>query len=498
MALLSYAADLYMPLFCSSRTSVVVLNLINLLAIYSLVYWSSDFLQARYDVPDIFVPNSQDYFRTSLLGFLSPFLLHFIKSFLFNINPRYLAVDILINFTFNDWFMLLIIFSLAYPQLQESKPNEELVNLVRNNGHIPTVWHIIPKQCYIFGISWSFSEVIISVMETLYNYEEVSSISEQDAKAKATSANSDSSEDIRKEIELDKCVSVRMLRSKISKNVYNSGYGATNVGTTLSNNGSVNQDSNSDESSMIINFNTDSMNFLKDIESHGNDLNTRHGIPLRPRSFSYQQFPHRQIKMFPRIQNWKELIGKLLLSNLLHLDYIVSNIGQSLLMSIYFIYVPSHPSLFTKVVICFGSKTFTNFLLCIIIPFITLHVVYHVFLYTWRDLVSNNVEPSAIRAQTQMSDYTYGSIRSPLMLQSSNNVASVSSSPENILLYHSIHPPADTQFQTDDGRLLRLSRTIVTYWQSLASKSWLIPIGLTVWSVTVFVLGIMATIKFNG
>ncbi|CDO95591.1 unnamed protein product [Kluyveromyces dobzhanskii CBS 2104] len=405
----------------------------------------------------------------------------------------------------NDWFMLLIIFSLAYPQLQEPAHGGSLLALFaadtsENGDGTPTVWHIIPKQCYIFGISWSFSEVIISVMETLYNYEEVSSDCDQDVKASSNSITSDGLEDIRKDIELDKCVTVRRNRSKISKNVYNPGYSSTHIAATLSNNGSVNQDSNSDESTMIINFNTDSMNFLKDIESHGNHPGSRQGIPLRSRSFSYHPFPHRQLKMFSCIQNWKELIKKLLLSNLVHLDYILSNIGRTLIMSMHFIYVPSHPELFTKAVVYFGSISFTGFLLSVILPFITLHVLYHIFLYTWMDHVNNGDESSVSRSQSQMSDYVYDSVRAPLMMQQSttNNLASVSSpTPENILLYHSIHPPVDANFQTDDGKLLRLSRTIVTYWQTLASNSWFIAVGLTFWSMTVFVLGIAATIKFD-
>ncbi|KAG0676854.1 hypothetical protein C6P41_004302 [Kluyveromyces marxianus] len=509
MALLSYASDLFMPLFCSSRAYVVVFNLINLIAIYAAVYWSSSFLQSTYNVPGIFAPNSQDYFRTSLLGFLSPFLLYFIKTFLFSVNSSYLALNIVVEHCINDWFMLLIIFSLAYPQLQDSTSPIGGFSFHFGKTDSSTVWHIIPKQCYIFGISWSFSEVVISVMETLYNYEEVSSFTESDLKASMMSNTSDGYEDIRKEIELGKCVSIRRNRSKISSNVYSPGYGSTNFPSVASTpESATNQDINSDESTMVINFNTDTMKFLNDIESHGNDMGNYQWIPIRTGSFSYQQSsPLIQHKVFPRIQNWKELMSKIAVSNLIHIDYILNNVGQALILSIYFIYVPSHPSLFTKIVVYFGSKSFANFLLSVVIPFFVIRALFFVFLYTWKDM-SVSVYNAGSSSQEQQhpsrslnTEFAYDTINTPLMMQTSapQNLTSIRSvSPENVLLYHSIHPPVDVNLQTDDSKLLRLSRRIVNFWQKSSTNPWFVPIGLTCWSITVFVISMLATVKFDS
>ena len=179
------------------------------------------------------------------------------------------------EYTLNDWFMLLIIFSLAYPQLQDAPPNDSWLSAFFNEGS-SSVWHIIPKQCYIFGISWSFSEVLISVMESLYSYEEISSASDNDYAINSNQAIGENPNAIRTEIDLDRCISIRRNRSQISKNVYNPGYGTTSGGN--------NMDSNSEESTMVVNFNTDSMNFLKDVESHGVDLE---GQGLHGRSGSY-------------------------------------------------------------------------------------------------------------------------------------------------------------------------------------------------------------------
>lgn len=69
-----------------------------------------------------------------------------------------------------DWFMFLIIFFLAYPQVDTdtySTENDDIEDPYRK------VFHIIPKQCYILAICWSLSECIISVLGNMSLYQEV-------------------------------------------------------------------------------------------------------------------------------------------------------------------------------------------------------------------------------------------------------------------------------------------------------------------------------------
>lgn len=481
MALLRYAADSFMPLFCSSRAIIVLLNLLNVLGIYCLAYFSSKLLPSRYDVPDLFVPSSQDYFRTSLLGFLSPFLLYFIENFLCDMQSRHVALNLLLQFTLNDWFMLLIIFSLAYPQLQESQTSGSNSDGF-NNGSSDTLWQIIPKQCYIFGVSWAFSEVMISIIETLYNYEELPLISDNESNTNLGASAGELQDSIRYEIDLDKCVEIRRNRSAISKNVYDPGYGTFNE---------INQDQTEDESTMVVNFNNDSMNFLKDMESH------TAGYSQQEAQFgptSYYNGHSQKVKLFPKISSWKDALCKIALSDLILINYTLSMIGQTLIMSIYFIYIPGHPSLFTSTVIYFGSQTFTFYILVLIIPFITLHAIYHVFLYTWKDSVDNT--DIAPRPKSLRSNDLHDIPKSPLLFHNhSNNNLSLVPSPagDNIWAYNSLYPDNDN-FSSDDGELLLISRSIVNSWQSLASRSWFIPVGMTIWSLTVFLVGVFATI----
>ena len=98
-------------------------------------------------------------------------------------------------------------------------------------------------------------------------------------------------------------------------------------------------------------------------------------------------------------------------------------------------------------------------------------------------------------------EFAYDTINTPLMMQTSapQNLTSIRSvSPENVLLYHSIHPPVDVNLQTDDSKLLRLSRRIVNFWQKSSTNPWFVPIGLTCWSITVFVISMLATVKFDS
>lgn len=108
-----------MPLLCSKKPSVVVSAVFVVTLIYSLAYLSSTILPNAYDDPNMFAPNSQDYFRTFLLGFFSPCLLYLTRSFLLSVNPNQRFINLILDFPINDSFLLLIIIGLAYPQIQD-------------------------------------------------------------------------------------------------------------------------------------------------------------------------------------------------------------------------------------------------------------------------------------------------------------------------------------------------------------------------------------------
>lgn len=108
MVRLNHAASYFMPIFCSTRPHIVILSALFSISLFSLFYASSELLLHQYDDPLMFKPNSQDYFRTFLLGLFSPFLYYFLKTFLFNINQRFLILNLIVDFPINDVFMLLI------------------------------------------------------------------------------------------------------------------------------------------------------------------------------------------------------------------------------------------------------------------------------------------------------------------------------------------------------------------------------------------------------
>ena len=189
MTKLGYVASYYMPLLCSSRYVTVMTTIFSISSIYLIFFLSSNFLQSSYtdedshdDKAHLFVPNEQDYFRTCLLGIFSPLFFNFLRNFLLKFpseNPTIIVLsNIFIDYCIYDWFLFLIIYFLAYPQLDTSKnngnspihnPNNnfDIVETVRN------VFHIIPKQSYILAICWSLSECVLSILENLPLYQEI-------------------------------------------------------------------------------------------------------------------------------------------------------------------------------------------------------------------------------------------------------------------------------------------------------------------------------------
>ena len=189
---------------------------------------------SEYDDSSMFKPNSQDYFRTFLLGLFSPFLYYFLKTFLFNINQRFLILNLIVDFPINDAFMLIILIGLAYPQVQD---HEGTIAKGKECS-----WHIIPRQAYIFGTSWALGEFTICIMGNLFNFQEMADPEMNNGSTRQESSNAHSSKNIdykddrgcgterhhnfvkRSDITLSKCIEVRNDSSSISNNVYSSEY----------------------------------------------------------------------------------------------------------------------------------------------------------------------------------------------------------------------------------------------------------------------------------
>lgn len=176
MANMDYLPAFYMPLVLSSRYNIVLVTVMASSLIYTLFFISSNFLPSTFtdDRKHIFIPNEQDYFRTCLLGIFSPMFFNLLKNILLKspIKNSVLKViaHIFIESCLYDWFLFLIIFFLAYPQVDTT------TNTTENDGiedPYRNVFHIIPKQCYILAICWSLSECIISVLGNMSIYQEV-------------------------------------------------------------------------------------------------------------------------------------------------------------------------------------------------------------------------------------------------------------------------------------------------------------------------------------
>ena len=123
MAKLCYLSAYYMPLITSSRYNIILTTIFTTFTLYSLFFISSNFLPSTFtdDKKHIFIPNEQDYFRTCLLGIFSPLFFNIIKNILLKFPIKHSALKVVTNIFIEscayDWFMCLIIFFLAYPQM---------------------------------------------------------------------------------------------------------------------------------------------------------------------------------------------------------------------------------------------------------------------------------------------------------------------------------------------------------------------------------------------
>lgn len=227
MTRINHVAPYFMPLFCSRNPTIVVTLSCATASIFIILYILSFLLPMEYSDPDMFNPNAQDYFRTSLLGFLSPFLFYFLKTFIFNVSPKFLLTNILFDVPLNDSFLLCILIGLAYPQLQDQ--NHQPGADAQHDPTVQPLWHIIPRQSYIFGLNWALSELVITILDNISSFKEVSIKSILDTGVNFSSMpdndyinliGRDNDLMSRNNITLSKCVGLRRISSTISTNVY--------------------------------------------------------------------------------------------------------------------------------------------------------------------------------------------------------------------------------------------------------------------------------------
>ena len=216
-----------MPLFCARNPSIVVTLSCATASIFIMMYIMSFLLPNEYSDPDMFNPNAQDYFRTSLLGFLSPFLFYFLKTFIFNVSPKFLVINILFDFPLNGSFLLCILIGLAYPQLQDQ--NHQPGADAQHDPTVQPLWHIIPRQSYIFGLNWALSELVITILDNVSSFKEISLKAILDTGVNFSSmpdndyislVDRDQNLMSRNSITLSRCVGLRRISSTISTNVY--------------------------------------------------------------------------------------------------------------------------------------------------------------------------------------------------------------------------------------------------------------------------------------
>lgn len=505
MVRISHAASYFMPLFCYSKPYVVVLACTVTTMVFTAVYVSSFLLSKQHGDPELFKPNSQDYFRTSLLGIFSPILYYFIKTFLFNANRQFVILNFLIDFPLNDWFILFIIVCLAYPQ-QEQRATAEYTN----------VWHIIPRQSYVFGIAWSLGEFIICAAANLFSYQEVAdvdgvSVNKGDVENMIYEINHDSEpqDSLRKNITLSKCVGVRRNSSMISQNVYCSEYDLNHYGSTRNTARKNPDESRADETVVVVD---PAVNSLRLTFSRADEGVNKDGFNIRDRRrIDASGSDHTSTRKFLPFQNNRELFQALLLLGLVLISNIFSIIGESMIFSIFFIYVPHHDSAFSSVVNYFGARSFRFFLLTVLLPFILLNLLVNVAIFYWNDVdesYSHSPETPPSSAHLLARDYT-DFYDSDISLQRSRPGSAGFPEP-NIALDPNADPsafilmtsPTELHYYNNGARenydtgsrVLTITKSIINGWKSVARKDSFVLSVMFTWGFLLFTVGLFSTV----
>lgn len=445
-----------MPLFCSSQPYVVLVASTVTVGLFVAFYMSSHLLAKQYEDPGLFKPIAQDYFRTSLLGVFSPILYYFIKTFLFNVNRRYLILNLLIDFPLNDWFILLIIVCLAYPQQEQANPGES-VNL----------WHIIPRQSYIFGLAWALGEFMICVTGNLFNYQELDV-------SPGESPQQGHNSDVRDNITLAKCVGLRRISSTISQNVYCADYGSIRRPV---------------DDTVVIDPTDNSMRMTSADEDEEQ---------LKDSDDWRATDAQLVARTFPPVRSKRDLLLGVASLCLVLSSNILLTIGESLIFSIFFIYVPHHRGLFTGVVNYFGNKTIRFFLFTVLIPFTLLNLLVNTIIYLWNDIDEWFNHSPETSPEPIAEDYA-NFYDSDLSLQRSASSFAEENQPPLMLMsspseLHYYNNAGSEHYDSNSFKILAFAKDLINAWRSAARKDAFVLTIMFLWGVSVFLTGLICTV----
>lgn len=553
-----------MPLFCSNKPIVVLSSVLSTIILFIIFFASSNYLLKQYDDPSMFKPNSQDYFRTALLGLFSPFLYFFIKVFILNLNTQKIMLNLFVDFFLNDWYILCILISLAYPQIQEQQNHKHEID------H-QSVWHIIPRQSYIFGISWSLGEFLLSIVCDIFNYQEIPRNDklierhlnflhgQDESNTTKDSDTMDKSFD-RGDITLSKCINLRRVSSSISSNVYsnlddsifNRTYGSIrsiveDSEATPKNNDNMDKNNNDNDNNNSNSNNSNSNNIPKNkgniqensttktqpdsdilmvdpidnslkLAPVGIDLSSYHRTiepdPIFDANHGYTWVTYEnlenqispKIKLYCEIDSDRKLLFKIMKMIALVAGNIFLTVGESLLLSIYFVYVPEHEHLFSKVVNYFGKRDINNFLFRVVLPFSLLNFLVSVVTFLCNDIDESLFKTSDISGNTSAIERfysflydrgeehsTHSSETEPLLLE--NGTLDISMSHiSTTLLTDSMMYYTKEEHNSMKSKIFTILKSTLRPWKAVARKDWFILSAVCSWGLTIFVTGLLCTV----
>ncbi|AGO13306.1 AaceriAFR161Cp [[Ashbya] aceris (nom. inval.)] len=292
-----------------------------------------------------FEPNAQDYFRTALLGFLPPVLVHCIKTFVLGTDGSATLAELVVDYPLSDALMAALLAALAYPQAHQTASAD--------NG-----WQLTPRQSYVFGLSWALNELLLAVLGSLNEYAE----EPRGLIIHAPDAQSEELSSVRRSISLSRCMNVRRQASRISDNIYQPPPRAPHSYGSL-------VPPRADDDLVVLAFTGDSP-----------DADTL--LPNRAhRAHAYSSAPF----YFAPAPSWPSFCRRLLLANLIVLAHLLQAAGQALLMSLYFLYVPGRDAHLARPVVYFGAHSFVFFAAVLLLPFSLANFACHVLLLSWKD-----------------------------------------------------------------------------------------------------------------
>lgn len=506
---------------------------------------SSNVLLSRYDDKRMFNPNSQDYFRTTLLGLFSPFLYYFIKVFIFNINEYYVFGNFIFDYFLGDWFILCILIALAYPQIQTSS-SAVPVSFIQDD-YSEVQWHIIPRQSYIFGISWALSELCITIISNLMKYQECDQVGydgniiEIRSRSNLSSAQQNDMDRLdRNDITLSKCINVRRLSSSISSNVYfmennvsendsididkdaNANYGSIdNKNNTITSKQFFKNQEKSKRNKGIPQKKSDiimidpidnSLRFsagdLDDLSSTKNKL-----IPILERNHGYTWIKYsnkegylsdtNDTKLFLPFESTEQILICLIQLVVITISHILQLIGESLILSIYFIFVRGHERLFTGVTNFFGHKDIWVFIVVVVLPLSVFDLFMSLFIFLcsatddWldRQTIQNNDLNNIVSMEFNYYPLAFKEYHPHLRSAPSTSSLAMTASHMSSSFLTNFRSNFEQSYEDMEMHpFKRFFYKLLRYWQVFSRETAVTIFLLTVWSTILFSAGIAATI----